>query len=169
MIWITLKGVKTFLGLTDTPSSYSGQAGKVAAVNSGEAALEFISAMKYSDTRFKGGIFTRDTSLASGTQAVTGVGFTPVAVLFLSCENNAVGEASIGIDDASIHYAISDNTTITTDVWKRHLLISVHDAHSSGNVYDGYVTSLDSNGFTVDWTKYGTPTGTLSIIYLAFR
>lgn len=31
----------SFLGLSDTPSSYSGQGGKVVKVNSGETALEF--------------------------------------------------------------------------------------------------------------------------------
>jgi hypothetical protein len=36
-------GSTTFIGLSDTPASYSGQAGKIAAVNSGEDALEFIS------------------------------------------------------------------------------------------------------------------------------
>jgi uncharacterized protein DUF2793/endosialidase-like protein len=35
-------GSSDFLGLTDTPDTYSGQAGKVVAVNSGETALEFI-------------------------------------------------------------------------------------------------------------------------------
>ena len=34
-------GITTFLGLTDTPSAYTGQAGKVATVNAGETALEF--------------------------------------------------------------------------------------------------------------------------------
>ena len=34
-------GSSTFTGLTDTPSSFSGQAGKVPKVNSGESALEF--------------------------------------------------------------------------------------------------------------------------------
>jgi len=36
-------GVTTFLGLTDTPSAYSGQALKVPQVNAGETALEFVS------------------------------------------------------------------------------------------------------------------------------
>lgn len=35
-------GVTTFTGLTDTPASYSGQAGKVVKVNSAENALEFV-------------------------------------------------------------------------------------------------------------------------------
>jgi len=38
---IPAPGVKQFVKLTDTPSSYSGQAGKVVAVNSAEDALEF--------------------------------------------------------------------------------------------------------------------------------
>lgn len=35
-------GATTFLGLTDTPASFSGKAGNLPAVNSGETALEFI-------------------------------------------------------------------------------------------------------------------------------
>lgn len=35
-------GASTFLGLTDSPSSFTGQDGKVAAVNAAEDALEFV-------------------------------------------------------------------------------------------------------------------------------
>lgn len=35
-------GVSNFIGLTDTPSSYSGQTGKTVQVNAGETALEFV-------------------------------------------------------------------------------------------------------------------------------
>ena len=44
-LWINKQGsggVSTFLGLTDTPSDYSGQEGKVPAVNAGEDGLEFV-------------------------------------------------------------------------------------------------------------------------------
>jgi hypothetical protein len=51
-------GSSTFLGLTDTPSSYSGQGGKVVAVNSGATALEFT-------TVTSGGISTGATLPAS--------------------------------------------------------------------------------------------------------
>lgn len=40
--WVALGGVSTFLGLSDTPSSYSGSALKVARVNAGETAIEFV-------------------------------------------------------------------------------------------------------------------------------
>lgn len=39
---LLIKGVTNFLGLTDTPASYSGQASKVAAIKATEDALEFI-------------------------------------------------------------------------------------------------------------------------------
>lgn len=42
-----LLGMASFLSLTDTPASYSGQANKVCAVNSGENAIEFITRDAY--------------------------------------------------------------------------------------------------------------------------
>jgi len=39
---ILVKGVTTFVALTDTPSTYSGQANKVARVNLGESAIEVV-------------------------------------------------------------------------------------------------------------------------------
>jgi|GEM_PF-6366224 len=41
--WALLGGASTFLALADTPSAFTGQAGKVPAVNSAENALEFVS------------------------------------------------------------------------------------------------------------------------------
>lgn len=43
-----IPGASTFLALTDTPSSYASEGGKVVAVNVGETALEFISLTSYS-------------------------------------------------------------------------------------------------------------------------
>jgi hypothetical protein len=52
-------GSTTFLGLTDTPSSYSGQAGKFLKVNSGASALEFTDAPTGSSIWTDGGTFAR--------------------------------------------------------------------------------------------------------------
>ncbi len=41
---VTFDGISTFKALSDTPTSYSGQSGKVVTVNSGEDAVEFTSA-----------------------------------------------------------------------------------------------------------------------------
>lgn len=47
-------GSSTFTALTDTPSSYTGQAGKAVVVNAGATALEFVSAVQ----EFDGGNFS---------------------------------------------------------------------------------------------------------------
>ena len=60
-------GSSTFLGLTDTPSTFTGQAGKVATVNVGETALEFAAASGGSfDTNFFA-TMSGDVALTTGT------------------------------------------------------------------------------------------------------
>jgi hypothetical protein len=113
----------------------------------------------------KVGTFTRDTSLASGTQAVTGVGFEPVAVLFMGGEHNS-DEYSWGADDGTNQKSFRINASLN---WVNISGASISERHSSGNDYNGVVQSFDSDGFTIDWTRTGTPTGTLTIIYMAFR
>lgn len=51
--WV-VGGASTFIGQSDTPASYSGEAGKVTKVNSGETGLEFVEA--------GGGAWTKITS-----------------------------------------------------------------------------------------------------------
>jgi len=67
-------GATTFLGLTDTPSSYSGQANKIVRVNGGASALEFVDAPAASNMNAvenSGGntvaIATTETTLGSVT------------------------------------------------------------------------------------------------------
>ena len=51
--WIAAPGgVSAFTDLTDAPSSYSGQAGKVPAVNAGESALEFVNLPELPETSY---------------------------------------------------------------------------------------------------------------------
>lgn len=59
-------GASTFLELTDTPSSYSGQAGKVVTVNSGGTGLEFVSL----EVLLAIGFFLVDTYVSDGDSPV---------------------------------------------------------------------------------------------------
>ena len=161
----------TFHGLSDTPASYSGQAGKYAKVNSGETALEFGTV---TGLQAKIGSFSRDTSLASGDQPVAGVGFQPSVIIFLSCQDTAVGESSIGFDIGTAGYALIDYHNITGSAWATGggtaaNAVSIRSYEVVGKVYSGYITTLGSDGFTITWTRTGTPTGTLTIYYLALR
>jgi hypothetical protein len=72
---LTLPGVKTdFSDLDDTPSSFTGEAFKVPAVNAGETALEFVTALStdnYAHFRDEKPNATQGGSSISGTQTRT--------------------------------------------------------------------------------------------------
>lgn len=114
------------------------------------------------------GTFTRDISLATGTQAVTGVGFTPTMVILLAA---VVGSSkqSLGFDDGTNHYTIHDNNPVSAGTYQKDALNSIKLVQDGSNYYTGNISSLDADGFTVSWTKTGTLSGTADIYYLAFR
>lgn len=114
---------------------------------------------------FKMGTTTYDLSTASGTQAITGVGFTPRLIIILG---NQTGNArtSIGIDDGTNHYSIymvdagnAFNSATTTSI----------NAGSGSASQSGYVSALGADGFTITWIKTGSPTGTFNLMYLCIQ
>ena len=115
----------------------------------------------------KVGSFTRDTSLATGTQEVTGVGITPIGVIFLSVQTTSA-EMSWGFSNGGSDEVVTDQNTISTDTYSQSSTISIFDVESSSNEYQGNLTSMDTDGFTISWTRNGTPTGTITVHYMAF-
>lgn len=94
-------GASTFLALTDTPSTYSGQGGKVAAVNAGGTALEFISV---------GGTGTVTSVAVTGTDGLEVDSGSPIT---------AAGTITLGVNAATLktHLALG-NVTNTSDANK---------------------------------------------------
>lgn len=119
-------------------------------------------------TFFKVSNFTRDTSLSSGSQAITGIGFKPKAIIFFVAQGNS-SEVSWGFSDGSQDHCIFDNHPSTSDTYDDSAIQAVLVNEGSGNFYNGKVNSLDIDGFTMSWVKTGSPTGTLVISYLAIR
>ena len=118
-------------------------------------------------TRFKVGSFTYDVSTASGTQAVTGVGFSPKAVVFLA-GINGTSAMSAGIDDGSTAFVIIDDNVDAAGTYAVNSQ-SIGIATTAGGNAQGKITTLGADGFTITWTKTGSPTGTATIGYLALR
>ena len=130
-----------------------------------------VSALRAGDTLdiYKIGSFTRDQADASGNQSVTGVGFKPGLVIFFATDQEAAGEMCIGFDDGSTHGVLYDYHQITANSYQANLNDSIYIQEGVGDNYKGEITSMDSDGFTFAWVKGGTPTGVMTIIYVAIR
>lgn len=118
-------------------------------------------------TAFKVGSFTRDTSTASGTQAVTGVGFQPKAIIFLASVSTSTRQ-SAGFSDGSGEGSLYNAYGLTVGAWNP-VGLAIRMLTNGSDIYDGAVSALGSDGFTITWTKSGSPTGTATIYYLALR
>lgn len=143
------------------PSSYISMYAKTDGIiwskTPGSSSIEYpLNATKFNFIQF-----TRDTSLASGSQAVTGAGFTPRLVFIAGSMGASSTGGSIGWYVAGSgggfstlpgigYVAGGSNITIWTDA-------------TGGNYNTGQITSLDSDGFTISWTKGGAATGTATM------
>lgn len=119
-------------------------------------------------TGYKIGTFTYDTSTASGTQAITGVGFKP-SLLVLMAIINDTQQVSIGFDDGTNHYCLINEHNAAATLWFSSATLSIELIQSGSDFVTGAVTTLGTDGFTITWTKTGSKTGTATIYYLAMR
>lgn len=130
------------------------------------------SGMPAQETRFKVGSFTYDIATASGTQAITGVGFKPKAVIFLGAISDTVS-LTVGVDDGTTVGCAVQNQPAAVGNFHLDTTYSVGGLPAggtgTGTMSQGKITTLGADGFTLTWTKVGSPTGTLTVTYLAFR
>ena len=116
--------------------------------------------------------FTRDMTLASGTQAITGVGFRPSSVIFLCASSPALGAGSVGLDDTSSGRSawVNENEDITDQFLHRSGGITIEATVGNPSIrYFGNVQSFDVDGITIIWTRGGAATGTLLGSFMAFK
>lgn len=119
--------------------------------------------------QFKIGTFTRDTSLATGTQSITGVGFKPRLVFFLFGSSSGGNSGSVGFDNVTNAGSLSNANSVTAGTWAVNASSSIIDTVGVGVTYTGNIQSMDSDGFTISWVKTGAPSGTLTGVYCALR
>ena len=115
--------------------------------------------------------FQRTNTDADGSQAVTGVGFTPSRVIFFAniADTGSVSLTVNGFLSASIvsqgvrnlHEETADDWTGTT--------VSVSMVTTTATENNATLTSFDTDGFTVSWVKAGSPTGTTTIRFMAIK
>ena len=107
---------------------------------------------------------TRDMTAASGAVSYTGVGFKPKAIIAMGFIASSDANAAIGFgDSALVDDAMFWNTTPSVGNSNSLLMIQTNP----GVAYQAAViTSYDTDGFTLTWTKTSTPTGTATLKFL---
>jgi len=131
------------------------------------ATVSEINTLLGSSASFKVGSITRDLSTASGSVATTGIGFQPKAVIFLGTQTSSK-KMSIGFTDGTNQAVIYQTSTAGTfDQAGTCFVVADETTGSASQI--GALGSLDADGFTIVWTKVGSPTGTFTVRYLALK
>jgi hypothetical protein len=109
------------------------------------------------------GTFTRAMDASTGSQSITGVGFKPSLVIIFS-----TGPSSLcsGIDTASARYF----SYYQGAAYETATGASVIMFEATGKYQSGAISTMDSGGFTIAWTRVGgTAGGNALANYIAFR
>ena len=119
------------------------------------------------NTRLKSKIITasRDMTAASGNVAYTGVGFTPTAIIAFGVINSSLSFYIGAADSAAAGQTVQQYGANT--LYNDPFLLEL--ATSAGVSQTAVVSTYDADGFTLTWTKGGSPAGTGSLIFLCFR
>lgn len=119
------------------------------------------------NTRLKSKIITatRDLVAASGDVSYTGVGFTPTGIHSIGTVGTFA--LSVGFADSSktAHNIISPAIN-TFEISPSLILLYILNAN---NYQYAIIKTYDADGFTLTWTKGGSPTGTAQLRFLCFR
>ena len=112
---------------------------------------------------------TRDLTTATGDVAYTGVGFKPSSIIAIASVNDSYTQ-SFGMADASLgkgYLYLPISASGKGEVGTGNFLVAMVTYASAYQV--AIVKSYDTDGFTLTWTKNGSPTGTFTMIFLCFR
>lgn len=102
------------------------------------------------------GSFTRVLSVASGDVAYTGVGFKPSVLIGLGGVSGA--GVFVGLGNASLDGAMNNPYLGSTFFYIQNT-----------GAQTATIKTFDADGFTLTWTKVGSPIDTATVYYVALR
>jgi hypothetical protein len=120
-------------------------------------------------TAFKVGSFTRDMTLASGSVSYV-VGFKPTVLvgLFGEAATNLTS-VTVGYTDFSSFGCVEINTAVPQALITTSFFGIIREGASGVLQSVNAVPVATDDGFTLAWTKAGSPTGTGTVLYLALK
>jgi len=161
--------ITSLTGLTTALSAAQGGTGITSPGTSGNVLTSngtaWTSAAPTAGLTTKRVIATRDMTLASGTQSITGAGFRPTAVIVYNVVQSTNKMSINFADSAGGTAGVKDDSANIADNWTS--LNSFADLGSTDEQVATF-TSYDADGITINWTKFGSPTGTcyLNILFM---
>ncbi len=148
-----------------TRLAIGGTVGHILSVASGGAAPEWRAEKVRTSMLLS---HTRDMTAASGDVAYTGYGFQPTSLIIMAGGSIEEGP-SWGFGDVNLSekmffkhldYTFVSNTSAIVGLWQSYTSVG----------QTAVLKSLDADGFTLTWTKTGTPsTSTATLIVLALE
>lgn len=110
---------------------------------------------------------SRDLSLASGDVSYTGVGFTPKVGIFIAAITAAGSQDCCwgfgnSTTSSCVQYDLKSSAQPRWLVLSKILSVKNNDA----DYVDCTFVSSDADGFTLNWSKVGAPTGTCTVLCL---
>jgi hypothetical protein len=112
-------------------------------------------------------LVSRDMTAVSGDVSYTGTGFIPTAMIAFGSISGGLNMMWGAVDSAKNYGRLIDITNQTYADGNSKFI----DIQTVVNVdmQSAIVKSFDANGFTLTWTKTGTPTGTANFVILCFK
>lgn len=110
---------------------------------------------------------TRDLTAASGDVAYTGVGFTPTCIIAMGVVDTTLKQSKGFADSSKTAVNMFEYIADTYFIDAQLLLIETGGGASTRQ--SAIVKTYDTDGFTLTWTKTGSPTGTATLKFLCFK
>ncbi|MFA5036689.1 MAG: hypothetical protein WC479_05885 [Candidatus Izemoplasmatales bacterium] len=112
---------------------------------------------------------TRDNTAASGNVSYTGYGFTPTALIIFACLNDTVNTSFGHCDSVRVEQVMMYRQEVSQWTHNSNQIVYITSALAA-NRQTAIVASYDADGFTLTWTKSGTPSaGTIAMMVIAVR
>lgn len=109
---------------------------------------------------------TRDGTASSGDVSYTGVGFLPTSITCLMVVDGTLYKSDGVADSGSVGRCIYQSAANT--LHNGSSLVSY--TNYSSWAQNASIKSYDADGFTLTWTKNGSPTGnTLALIFICYK
>ena len=121
------------------------------------------------------GIAVKNRADASADQSFAGCGFTPDMVIFnCGVGNDASGGLNFGYLMPPGHgveqMSWQHNEAQTAGSWEANAnRIRSEGTTPGSNFIEGMLKQMDADGFTITWTKTGSPVGTMNIEYVCIK